>query len=751
MKRLFATAAQKALAALRGIAKKRRELLAALAAAAAVHLFLRLSPYPEFSRLKNAERSVRFYDKSGILLQATAVENGLRREWTDIEKIPAKVKKAFLKAEDRRFYFHLGIDPISAAAAAIQNARAKRTVRGASTITMQLVKMASPGGQRSMGKKIGEALNALRIEARLSKKRIFELYLNSVPFGQNCEGVTSAARTFFGKELDALTDEEAACLAVIPRRPGGYNPIQKPEACASRAAELFGLDYDSLLKTAKSAGSFRYPFEMPHYIERIKKQIKASEKKAPFEVRLSASLEAQKTAERYIKEAAKLARGSRIANSALLLIDNKDNSVLAWIGNSDWFDYSHSGQIDGVLSKIQPGSSMKPFLYGLALDTMDKEGRPLFTPATVLPDVPQEFGGQRIYIPENFNNRFNGPVRFRIALASSLNVPAVYILNKLGVDAYLSKLEELGFESLKSGGRSADLGLALGAGEVSLYELVNAFSVWTRDGRDASGKQVYSKDAARLICSILSDKDARALGFGYNQVFQTDYPSIFKTGTSNQYQNITALGSTKRYTVGVWMGNFSGQTVMGKTGSSLPAWVAKNTLDFLELKNPKHDPFPAPENWVKTKICPLSGMPAGKDCQNFVFEYVKKDESLAACDWHKAEGGQRVTVYPPEYQRWLLSGNIEAQVDHSSFPLTITSPKNASVFYTRAKSALTRLEAISVEAIGGTEDTAKVYYDGSLLLELSRPFVFKLPTEKGRHSCKVACGGQSAQVEFEVK
>ena len=602
-----------------------------------------------------------------------------------------------------------------------------------------------------MGKKIGEALNALRIEARLSKKRIFELYLNSVPFGQNCEGVTSAARTFFGKELDGLTDEEAACLAVIPRRPGGYNPIQKPEACASRAAELFGLDYDSLLKTAMAAGSFRYPFEMPHYIERIKKQIKASGKKAPFEIHLSASLEIQKAAERYIKEAAKLARGSRIANSALLLIDNKDNSVLAWIGNSDWFDYSHSGQIDGVLSKIQPGSSMKPFLYGLALDTMDKEGRPLFSPATVLPDVPQEFGGQRIYIPENFNNRFNGPVRFRIALASSLNVPAVYILNKLGVDAYLSKLEELGFESLKIGGRSADLGLALGAGEVSLYELVNAFSVWTRDGRDASGKQIYSKDAARLICSILSDKDARALGFGYNQVFQTDYPSIFKTGTSNQYQNITALGSTKRYTVGVWMGNFSGQTVMGKTGSSLPAWVAKNTLDFLELKNPKHDPFPAPENWAKAKICPLSGMPAGKDCQNFVFEYVKKDESLAACDWHKAEGGQRGTVYPPEYQRWLLSGNIEAQVDHSSFPLTITSPKNASVFYTRAKSALTRLEAISVEAIGGTEDKAQVYYDGSLLLELSRPFVFKLPTEKGRHSCKVACGGQSAQVEFEVK
>lgn len=714
-----------------------------------IHLALRFSPYPDFNRFKERERSIRFYDKNGILLQASSVQNGLRREWTDWNKIPKKVKKAFLRAEDRRFFFHLGVDPFSAAAAAIQNARAKRTVRGASTITMQLVKMAAPNGSRSMAKKIGEVLDALRIEARLSKKRIFELYLNSVPFGQNCEGVTSAARTFFGKELADLNDQEIACLAVIPRRPGGYNPIQNPEACAKRAAEVFGLDYALLLERAKSAGKFRYPFEMPHYIERIKKEIKA--KKFVPEIRLSASLEVQKTAERYIKEAAKLARGSRIANSALLLIDNKDRSVLAWIGNSDWFDFSHSGQIDGVLSKIQPGSSMKPFLYGLALDTLDKDAKPLFTPATVLADVPQEFGGQKIYMPENFNNRFNGPVRLRIALASSLNVPAVCVLNALGVDKYLLKLEELGFESLKSGGRDMDLGLALGAGQVTLFELVRAFSVWTCDGRDASGKQIYSKDTARLICSILSDKDARALGFGYNQVFQTEYPSIFKTGTSNQYQNITALGSTKRYTIGVWMGNFSGQTVMGKTGSSLPAWVAKNVLDFLELKNPGHEGFPAPQNWVKAKICPLSGMLAAKDCQNFVFEYVPKEHIPDPCDWHKTEGGQRTTTYPAEYQRWLLSAKKEAQVDHSSTPLTIVTPRQDSVFYRHPSDSMTQFEAIAVEAIGGDQDTAQVFYDGGQAFTIERPFVFTLPTQKGKKTCKIVCGEQSAQVDFEIR
>ena len=725
---------------------RHKKALCPLGIAAALYLSLRFSPYPEFDRLRKMERSVRFYDRSGILLQVSSAGDGLRREWADWERIPKAIKKAFLKAEDRRFYFHWGIDPFSAINAAAQNASAKRTVRGASTITMQLAKMASPGARSSIGEKLKDAFNAFRIEARLSKKKILELYLNSIPFGQNCEGVASAARTYFGKELDGLSAEEIACLAVIPRRPGGYNPIQNPEACAARAAEVFGLSYDSLLLAAKKSGSYSYPFEMPHYIERVKKQMKAAGKKAS-EVRLSASLEIQKEAERNIKEAAKIAKGSRISNAALLLLDNKDNSVLAWVGNGDWFDFSHSGQIDGVLLRMQPGSSMKPFLYGLALDAKGKDGQPLFSPASVLPDIPQEFGGEKIYIPENFNNRFNGPVRFRVALASSLNVPAVFLLNELGVDAYLKKLDELGFESLKNGGQKAGLGLALGAGEVSLYELTAAFTVWTRDGKDANGKEIYSRDAARLICSILSDKDSRALGFGYSQKFQTEYPSIFKTGTSNQYQNITALASTKKHTIGVWMGNFSGQTVMGKTGSSLPAWTAKKTLDFLELKDKTHEPFPEPENFVKAKICPLSGELATESCPSYVFEYVQKGRNTKACSWHKSDGGQTKTVYPPEYQRWLMANNYSARLNHSSSPLKIITPKEESVFFQVPSSA--QRQAIIVEAIGGEEDSARVYYDGKFLFEIERPFVFKIPLEKGKKSCKIVCGQESAEVGFE--
>lgn len=197
------------------------------------------------------------------------------------------------------------------------------------------------------------------------------------------------------------------------------------------------------------------------------------------------------------------------------------------------------------------------------------------------------------------------------------------------------------------------------------------------------------------------------------------------------------------------MGNFSGQTVMGKTGSSLPAWVAKSVLDFLEEKNPVHEPFPQPENWAKAKICPLSGMPASEACPSFVFEYLPKGQAAPECGWHKTIDGGRETVYPPEYQRWLLANNLDARVDHSSAPLKITTPKDGSVFYKAASSA--QEQAIWVEAVGGEKDSADVYLDGAFLFAIERPFVFKLAAEKGKKTCKLVCSSESAAVAFEVK
>lgn len=748
-------------------------------------LTLKIIPYPRLEALMNQPYSTRIYDRNGALIQVTVLQDGLRREFTPENEIPKSVKKIFIKAEDKRFYFHHGVDYIAAFKAFFQNASAKKTVRGASTITMQLAKIISPASEHSFSKKITDVINAYRIEAKLTKKQILELYLNSVPFGMNSEGITSAARAFYGTELKELSEEQICCLATIPRRPTLYNPIKNPNECAKKAFLIekklnHKAEFTQVQKAASSARQFKYPFYMPHYVFYLQKnnykEAKAVEfpktnkissvrnslknKKtfsesmgnfiqAPYKVTISLDLAIQTEAENLVMQALEMTQNSRISNAALLLLDNFDGSVLAWIGNGSWFDSEHNGQIDGVLVKNQPGSSMKPFLYALALEQTDSDGKHLYSPASILADIPSEFGRERLYIPSNFNNRFNGPIRFRVALASSLNIPAVTILNDIGVEKYLEKLYELGFESLKEKGLAADLGLALGAGEVSLKELTTAFCVFSRDGKDFSQKQIYSKDTARLICSILSDKASRVLGFGYSQTFETDYPSIFKTGTSNQYQDIVALGATKHFTIGVWMGNFSGETVMGKTGSSLPAWVAKKTLDFIEKDSKMDMDFALPEHWHKVKICSLSGLAASPDCPACVYEFIQDGTELAQCSWHKAFEGQLRTLYPAEYQQWARQYNQNALINYASAPLKLVTPKDNSLFY--YSDLYSQKQAIPVEVSGGFSDELTVTYDGKIYKRIMRPFVFTLPVEKGNHVCSLESDIENTSFSFVVK
>ena len=749
-------------------------------------LVMRLVPYPELEELCAQEYSIRVYDRHGKLIQVTSITGGSRREFTPIDKIPKTIQKDFLLQEDKRFYFHHGVDWLSIIKAIAQNKQAGKIIRGGSTITMQLSKIMNHDNSPTLNRKLKDIFNAYRIEAKLSKKKILELYLNSIYFGKNSYGISSGARTYFGCNLEKLTSDQIQVLSIIPRNPTFYNPVEH--------SEHFKIFPFEIQQAAKQAKYFQYPYKLPHFINYVLSLQKTNKDSPNYELHTSVDLEISDLSQSFLRDALEQAQSSRITNGSLLLINNEDASVISWLGNGDFFDSNNSGQIDGVLTKNQPGSSMKPFLYALAFET------DLLQPSTVLADVPTEFGNEKLYIPENFNNRFNGPVRTRIALASSLNVPAVSVLNKLGVQTYLNKLYELGFESLKrnDSGLQADLGLALGAGEVSLYELVPAFSTFVRDGvflplkffdekdkedsrvepgNDNNSKpgndnnsnsrnnsfvrsgndyarSVYSSDTARLICSILSDKGARALGFGYTQTFQTDYPSIFKTGTSNQYQNIIALGATKHYTIGVWMGNFSGNTVIGKTGSSLPAWVAKNILDKLEGTNgnaSNNITFAEPEGWHKERICSLSGLKAGPNCRSVVTEYVKDGTELDTCNWHvKSKNSNEVQiVYPPEYQQWLRSRPEQGLIEYSISPLTVITPKNNSLFF---YSSLNQdQQAIPFEITGGKSEQLQILYDEKKFATINRPFIFSLPVSRGEHSCHIICGTEELTISFTVK
>ncbi|MCL2410854.1 MAG: transglycosylase domain-containing protein, partial [Treponema sp.] len=715
-----------------------------VAVLALLWLILRFSPYPELRQFHSRPYSVRFYDRYGMLLQVTPLAEGLRRERS--YQIPQQVKDVFVFSEDRRFFRHPGVDILALFRALTQNISSGRVVSGASTITMQLARIIADNAhdveiqgvrRQTAGSKIVEMFNALRLETRFSKDEILRMYLESLPFGFSTEGVTSAARTFFASEISMLSGAQLFCLAVIPRRPSFFNPLDNPQNSAAAAMALHSrfadnrrlserwpllvqLDERDFQFAISSVRRFQYPFELPHLIRLINTQL-LSEGNPPFEVHLSINLALQRFLENEI--AGNVARFymSRITNGSGLVIDNATGEILAWVGSADFFNESSAGQIDGVLVHNQPGSAMKQFLFAMALENG-------FYPSDVIADVPMTFGQTEVYFPQNFNNRFNGPVLFRTALAASLNIPSVYLLYRLSVRGFTEHLLALGFDSIEHTAHDAGLGLALGNAPVSLLELVRAFSVFPRDGiylpvtwhiTDGSqvydlGKRIYSVDTARIICSFLSDASARVLAFGAGRNFRTTFPSMFKTGTANQFQDIVALGATMRYSVGVWMGNFTGEAVMDRTGSSLPAAIARNTLNVLHgasdhsrgrfvnsFANNHTLDFPQPVNWRLSRICAVSGMEPGEGCLSIINEFIHPDEERFLCTWHVLVNNRSETIFPAEYQAWFNAFVRQGALHFGSRPLEIINPREGFVYLSNHNLGLYE---IPVEVIGGQHD-----------------------------------------------
>ena len=796
-----------------------------------VWLTLRFSPYPELQAFINRPNSIRYLDRNGRILQITPLTDGLRREIP--EYIPAQVKDVFIFAEDKRFYSHFGIDGFAILRAIGQNISGGRRVSGASTITMQLARLisadssidnqAAPTEQqvasiehqsasmkrlssrtsnRPLLRKTAETINAFRLEARLSKNEILELYLNSLPFGFNTEGIASASRTFFASDISMLSPAQIFCLAVIPRRPGFYNPLDNPDACVAAASELqakfsknkkLASSWPLLAEThdddwkfaASSARRYSYPFELPHLIRHIAANSGGAQDREQGlmrEVQLSIDLGLQRLLENAIGGNVMRYYSSRITNGAALVIDNENGEILAWVGSADYGSTEAAGQIDGVLALNQPGSSMKPFLYAMALE----KG---FKPTDVIADVPMSFGETEVYLPRNFNNRFNGPMLFRTALASSLNIPAVYLLYRLGVQNYAEHLYSMGFNSLKNSAADAGLGLALGNAPVSLHELVTAFSVFPRDGvyipltwaqspsaTAPSGPahtgriysaRIYSEDTARIICSFLSDPDARVLAFGSGRNFRTSFPAAFKTGTANQFQSIVALGASPNYTVGVWMGNFTGETVIGRTGSSIPAAIVRDTLTFLHgssfASGSRTDTeFRSPEGWRPEAICAISGMMPGEACLSVISEYIQVknishennsrehkqgNDWSTVCTWHRLVNGRSEVTYPAEYQNWFNTAARLGSLDYSSRPLEILNPRDGFIYL--SSPGIGRSE-IPVEVIGGSEDTLQIVHNNRFF-NVERPFVFFLDRMPGFNTLSVQNGNEEETITFMVE
>ncbi len=735
-------------------------------------------PYPDLERFLHAPYSLELQDRNGVPLKVLSLRDGLKREYVPLDHVPPYVVDILLRSEDSRFFFHPGIDPASLARAALQYAATGNFISGASTISMQLARLVSPeDSARSQGLwgKAREMVNALRLEAHLPKRRILELWLNSIPFGRNSIGIRSAAKIYFGGDLAELSPEESILLAVIPRSPSRYDPHENPRAASAEAmvlARRLGLKMqpkaveDAAEASAGRAALYLWPAETPHFVAEISQLVPDALLASGLPIRTTIDIETQHSLEASLRARVSGARSNRISNGAGLVIDNRSGEIRAWVGSVDFSDIPNSGQIDGVLIRRQPGSAIKPYLYALALENG-------FTPASILPDIPMEFGSSEIYTPENFNGRFNGPVRLRTALASSLNVPAVYTLTRIGVGNFARRLDELGFVSLRGQAESVGTGLALGNAEVTLYEMVRAFSVFPRNGTplvyqwngEGSSRDILTGDSPKehpvglplfspavsgLIRSILSDHVERVTGFGTRSILDTPYEAMFKTGTSNQFNNIWAIGATSRHTVGVWMGNFSGATVIGKPGSSLPAAVVVEMLSLISRPNEKLPPM---EGVHGVDICALSGGLATPYCPATVREYVPVGFSPETCIWHTGFGTP--VSYPPQFQSWaqrrdIIRGASDSGWTGNGGTPELVHPQDGSVFY-YDQSVRADEQAIRVEATSRDGRPISIRMDDAFIAEGTSPLVVYVPVRRGRHELELSQGRAAVRARFTVK
>jgi penicillin-binding protein 1C len=755
-----------------------RKLLIPLAVLAGgflfIYLLLLISPFPELDKFLDSPVSLRVTDRNGTVLSILPLENGMRREYLGYGDIPRFIRRVFIKSEDKRFYYHPGVDPLAMLRAVRVNMKEGRIVTGASTITMQLSRVVAPHEGGLSGKAI-EIVNALRLEARFSKKRIMELYLNSIPFGYNAVGVQSASKMIFARGCVDLSPEQVIALSLVPRSPARYHPGNADDRHVDKILELaqdLGVTTDraKVERELKDHGEYQWEFNAPHFVGYVREGLTAGDYRAGGTIATSLDLDLTNVLQDHLQRYLEEYQDFRITNGAMLVVHNESGSIVSYIGSRQFFDEENSGQIDGVHVLNQPGSTLKSLLFCMALDNG-------FSAADVLPDIPLEFGNDEVYIPMNFNRRFHGPVRLRVALASSLNVPAVYMVTRLGVNNFVETLIDCGIESIVDQQGHLGSGIALGNCEISLYELVQAFSILPRGGMFKSltwrnipadegiypnqggesavqnKKQIFSPQAAWTVCDILSDDSSRILGFGETRFTRAPYKVMVKTGTSNQFNNIWALAATSEFTAGVWMGNFDGETVVGRTGSSLPLKLASRAIYYLSENGYPKD-FEKPEGLREVKICSLSGMKCGEHCPGSLIEYLPEESSLDECSYHIMDKNGVVVQYPPLYAEWVRDyrgdTDVHMQDDSRQFP-SIERPRDGAVFY-HDPTLPESMQAVKIQVINDNKkERLDLFLNGRQVDILSWPWSWYLEMKPGTWRIEVVGSNGSDSIEVEIR
>ncbi len=728
-------------------------------------------------------QSTRYLDRDGGLLREVRADDATRARWIALDEVGENAVKAMLAAEDRRFPSHPGVDPLAVARAAASSLWHRRIVSGASTLSMQLARLVRPH-RRDLFGKLGEMALALRIEASLSKDRILEEYVNRAPFGPGLRGMEAASRFYLDKPTKDLSLAEAASLAALPRGPAVYAMTKHPERVVRRRDRILDRMRSAGWISAEEAESAKQEpltvragkgsFGAPHLIASL-----TADRRAGGVVHTTIQRGLQGEIEQATRATLRPLARRHVTAASVVVIDNATGGILAYVGSPDFDDARHGGQNDGVRAHRQPGSTLKPFVYGLAIERLG------FTPATLLPDIelvlPVASG---VYAPKNYDERFHGPVRLRDALASSLNVPAVWTTNELGVAPLLERLRALGFASLGEEAEWYGPALALGDGEVTLLELANAYAtiarggVWreTRavkdDGAREADRRVMPVDVAATLTDVLADKGARVAAFGEGSALELPFEVAAKTGTSKGFRDNWTVGFTRAVTVAVWVGNFDGSSMEGVSGITGAAPLFRAVMEAAMRGRPDAAPasmrLASTDGFTRVDICPLSGGRTTHACGHVVHEWIPsaKVADLRTCAMHETlsvdvrnglragrgcpsafiaersferfdapftswAAGARRDVAPDAFS--LLCPATRDDARASAGPLRIGYPRDGARFLVdpdrpRSDQAL----AIRVDAPPGA-NSVEVRIDGRFLARVGAPFVATWSIAPGDH------------------
>ncbi len=549
-------------------------------------------------------------DRTGEVLHELRTDKDRRRlDWTPLNVISPTLKEAVIHAEDKRFLTHSGVDYRAVGGAMLQGFSSE-SLRGASTLTMQLASFLNKGigphkTRRSIWQKGQQVLTAWEIEERWSKEEILEAYLNLVTYRGELQGIMAASRGLFGKDPHGLDRGESLILASLIRSPNASSAEIYPRAVRLDQSVGWQVPTDEI--RSKVSQVFLGPSVRPrmalapHLARRLLK-----ERPKGATVTCTLDLELQQFGLSRLTHHLLLLKRQNVRDGAVLVVENRTGNVLVYVSHSS--EQSRSGQVDGVQAKRQAGSTLKPLLYAHAFD------RHVLTPASILNDTPLDISVVNgIYQPRNYDSEFKGPVTARVALASSLNVPAVKTLSLVGNEAFLKVLRQAGIKGLREGGDFYGPSLALGSADVSLWELTNAYrslathGAWNElhlvpeVGTPVNSRRIFSEEAAFLVSDILSDREARSSTFGLENPLATRYWTAVKTGTSKDMRDNWCIGYSQKYTVGVWVGNFSGDPMWNVSGVSgaAPIWVEMMNFLHRNEASPKEKP---PANVVSRKV-----------------------------------------------------------------------------------------------------------------------------------------------------